>query len=160
MTINTEIVLQLIATAILIAIITKFAYPMINQYLENRANYINESIDETTKNKEQSQKELASLQTEKKEFSTKATEMEKQIRNEAIEEKNVIIGQSKEQAKVIIQKATEEINSQIADVETELMASAYDLVAEAAKLYLSKELTEEDDMILINEAISKVQSAK
>lgn len=160
MSINTEIVLQLIATAILIAIITKFAYPMINQYLDNRANYINESIETTTKNKELSQNELASLKTEKKEFSTKATEMEKQIRNEAIVEKNVIIGQSKEQAKVIIQKATEEVNSQIADVETELMASAYDLVAEAAKLYLSKELTEEDDMKLINEAISKVQSAK
>lgn len=160
MSINTEIVLQLIATAILIAIITKFAYPMINQYLENRANYINDSIDETTKNKELSETELASLRAEKKEFSTKATEMEKQIRDEAIAEKNIIIGQSKEQAKVIVQKATEEVNSQISDVETELMSKAYDLVAEAAKLYLSKELTEEDDMKLINEAISKVQSAK
>lgn len=156
---TTEIILQLIATFILVMIVKKVAYPSYLEYLEKRTKFVNEGIEEVSKNKELSASELEALKSERKEFTSKASQLEKQIKTDANAEKAVIINEGKEQAKQIIIKAQNEVDSQIDEVEKELMSKAYDLVAETAKLYLSKELTEEDDMKLIEEALTKVKNA-
>ncbi|MCX7903809.1 MAG: F0F1 ATP synthase subunit B [Caloramator sp.] len=145
-------------TFILYAILKKYFFDKVNNFMEARRLSIENKIKEANENYEKAEKllkeyeeKLRSLETEGKklieEYKKKANDLYEDILDEAKKESEVIIERAKKEAKLEIEKAKDDIKRQIVD-----------LSFLAASKAIEKELDYEMHHRLIMDFIDKVGS--
>lgn len=155
-----EVVLQILATIFLFVLIKKTAWGKISKLIEDRQNHINGAIIDANKQKEEanliknkSQDELEDLRVRKKEI---LDESKKEAKNQEAE----IVSEARQKAEKIIEKANEEIKNKEEDVKSQLSKELAQMSVSVAEKFLTRQMDDEKEAELIQEAIKELESAK
>lgn len=100
---------MLLSFGIVFFVLAKFGFPIITKMVDERKNYIQDSLDAAQKANEQ----LASIKEQSDAILTSAKTEQVKILKEAAETRDRIVNEAKEQAKIAGAKELEEIRKQI-----------------------------------------------
>ncbi len=155
-----EVVLQILATIFLFFLIKKTAWKKISSMIDQRQNHINGAINdadnkqaEASELKKEQEKELSDLRSKKK---TIIEDSKKQAKNQ----ENEIVDEAKQKARDIIEKANNEIKQQEKDVQVQLSKELAQMSINVAEKFLAKEIDDEKEADLINQALKEIKDAK
>ncbi len=155
-----EVVLQILATIFLFFLIKKTAWKKISAMIDKRQNHINGAINdadnkqaEASELKKEQEKELSDLRSKKK---TIIEESKKQAKNQ----ENEIVDEAKQKARDILEKADNEIKQQEKDVQVQLSKELAQMSINVAEKFLAKEIDDEKEADLINQALKEIKDAK
>ncbi len=151
-----QVILVAGATTFLIFFINKYTQAGFKEYIAKRKAYINNTIDKTRLDAEAAEKTLSDIKVQEQDIRQKRATILDRAKEEATSEKTEIIKASKEEARLIIEKANLEITQEKERVQSELSAEMMDLVNAVSAKFIAQNITEEEEMALINQAIGKV----
>ena len=152
------VIMQLLATLIMVLFLKKKTYQMYLDYMDKRTNFVNEAIETADVNKKSSEEVLKNLQDEKEEIKSTKKELYNEVVKEGNLEKHIIIDDAKARARQILEKAQKEVESEKEGVARELSDDVFDYVTQVAAKFMVSSMTKEDEEKLIQEAISKVSN--
>jgi F-type H+-transporting ATPase subunit b len=153
------VVMQLAATLLLVLFIKKKTYKMYQEYMQKRTSYVNDAITTASENKEQSEVLIKVLDDERNEIKVNKQALYNDAVREGNLEKDQIITDAKVRAREILEKASNDVESQKTQVENEISADVFDYVSQVAAIYIGENMTKEDELKLINQAVDKVANA-
>lgn len=142
-------------------ILAKYGFPVITKAVENRKNYIDQSL----KSAEKANTQLASLKEESAAIIAQANKEQSRILREAAEERNKIIENARKQAAEVSQKELVAVKEQIRQEKEEAIRSIRRQVAVlsvdiAEKIIRAKLSTEDDQMEMIDRMLDEVMAHK
>ncbi len=152
---------MLIAFGVVFFVLAKFGWPMITKMIDERAQYIDDSI---AKAKEANEK-LEGIQAETAAMLKQAQEQSSKILAEAVEMRNQIVEKAKTEATVAGQKILEEAKQQI-EVEKEdairdIRRQVGLLSVEISEKVLRQSLkTDKDQMAMIDRMLDELETKK
>lgn len=150
-----KMIISLGATLLLILFVIKNFQDPYKAYMAKRKEYVNGAIDESTKNAKETAQKLKDVSALEADIKSKKSEIIDRAKDEAMAEKTEIIKNSKEEARRIIEKANEEIAHDKKRVQNEISGDMVELVNLVSAKFIAQNITEEEDMNLINNAIGK-----
>ena len=131
---------MLLAFLVVFFVVAKFGFPAIIGMVENRKQYIDESL----KKAHEASERLANIQKEGKTMLQEALQKQSQILKEAADTRDAIVAQAKEKAREegnrLIAEAKSEIESQKQAAISEIRAQVAELSVKVAEKILRKEL--------------------
>ena len=131
---------MLLAFLVVLFIVAKFGFPVIIGMVENRKQYIDESL----KKAHEASERLANIQKEGETMLQEARQKQAQILKEAADTRDAIVAQAKEKAREegnrLIGEAKSEIESQKQAAISEIRAQMAELSVKVAEKILRKEL--------------------
>ncbi len=131
---------MLLAFLVVLFIVAKFGFPVIIGMVENRKQYIDESL----KKAHEASERLANIQKEGETMLQEARQKQAQILKEAADTRDAIVAQAKEKAREegnrLIAEAKTEIESQKQAAISEIRAQMAELSVKVAEKILRKEL--------------------
>ncbi len=151
-----EIVISLGATLLLILFVSKKLQGPYQEYMAKRKEYVNSAIDESRRNATETAQKLEEVSALEADIKSQKSEIIDRAKDEAMAEKTEIIKNSKEEARRMIEKANEEIANDKERVQNEISGDMVELVNLVSAKFIAQNITEEEDMALINNAIGKV----
>lgn len=152
---------MLLSFGIVVFVLAKFGFPAILQMIEKRKSYIEESLLDADKARE----ELANVKTESKKILEEAYHAQEQIMKEAAQLKESLLNDAKDKATLEAQKILEEARNQI---QSEKEAALQDIrrqvadisVAISEKLLRSQLNNKEAQMQIIDRLIDEMSFNK
>lgn len=131
---------MLLAFLVVLFIVAKFGFPVIIGMVENRKQYIDESL----KKAHEASERLANIQKEGETMLQEARQKQAQILKEAADTRDAIVAQAQEKAREegnrLIAEAKSEIESQKQAAISEIRAQMAELSVKVAEKILRKEL--------------------
>ena len=131
---------MLLAFLVVFFVVAKFGFPVIIGMVENRKQYIDESL----KKAHEASERLANIQKEGESMLQEARQKQAQILKEAADTRDAIVAQAKEKAREegnrLIAEAKTEIESQKQAAISEIRAQMAELSVKVAEKILRKEL--------------------
>ena len=131
---------MLLAFLVVLFIVAKFGFPVIIGMVENRKQYIDESL----KKAHEASERLANIQKEGETMLQEARQKQAQILKEAADTRDAIVAQAQEKAREegnrLIAEAKSEIESQKQAAISEIRAQVAELSVKVAEKILRKEL--------------------
>ena len=131
---------MLLAFLVVFFVVAKFGFPAIIGMVENRKQYIDESLQKAHEASER----LANIQKEGESMLQEARQKQAQILKEAADTRDAIVAQAKEKAREegnrLIAEAKSEIESQKQAAISEIRAQVAELSVKVAEKILRKEL--------------------
>ena len=131
---------MLLAFLVVLFIVAKFGFPVIIGMVENRKQYIDDSL----KKAHEASERLANIQKEGETMLQEARQKQAQILKEAADTRDAIVAQAKEKAREegnrLIAEAKSEIESQKQAAISEIRAQMAELSVKVAEKILRKEL--------------------
>ncbi len=131
---------MLLAFLVVFFVVAKFGFPAIIGMVENRKQYIDESL----KKAHEASERLANIQKEGESMLQEARQKQAQILKEAADTRDAIVAQAKEKAREegnrLIAEAKSEIESQKQAAISEIRAQMAELSVKVAEKILRKEL--------------------
>ena len=131
---------MLLAFLVVFFVVAKFGFPVIIGMVENRKQYIDESL----KKAHEASERLANIQKEGETMLQEARQKQAQILKEAADTRDAIVAQAKEKAREegnrLIAEAKTEIESQKQAAISEIRAQVAELSVKVAEKILRKEL--------------------
>ena len=131
---------MLLAFLVVLFIVAKFGFPVIIGMVENRKQYIDESL----KKAHEASERLANIQKEGESMLQEARQKQAQILKEAADTRDAIVAQAQEKAREegnrLIAEAKSEIESQKQAAISEIRAQVAELSVKVAEKILRKEL--------------------
>ena len=131
---------MLLAFLVVFFVVAKFGFPVIIGMVENRKQYIDESL----KKAHEASERLANIQKEGESMLQEARQKQAQILKEAADTRDAIVAQAKEKAREegnrLIAEAKSEIESQKQAAISEIRAQMAELSVKVAEKILRKEL--------------------
>ena len=131
---------MLLAFLVVFFVVAKFGFPVIIGMVENRKQYIDESL----KKAHEASERLANIQKEGETMLQEARQKQAQILKEAADTRDAIVAQAKEKAREegnrLIAEAKTEIESQKQAAISEIRAQMAELSVQVAEKLLRKEL--------------------
>ena len=131
---------MLLAFLVVFFVVAKFGFPVIIGMVENRKQYIDESL----KKAHEASERLANIQKEGETMLQEARQKQAQILKEAADTRDAIVAQAKEKAREegnrLIAEAKTEIESQKQAAISEIRAQMAELSVKVAEKILRKEL--------------------
>lgn len=131
---------MLLAFLVVFFVVAKFGFPVIIGMVENRKQYIDESL----KKAHEASERLANIQKEGETMLQEARQKQAQILKEAADTRDAIVAQAKEKAREegnrLIAEAKSEIESQKQAAISEIRAQMAELSVKVAEKILHKEL--------------------
>ena len=131
---------MLLAFLVVFFVVAKFGFPAIIGMVENRKQYIDESL----KKAHEASERLANIQKEGESMLQEARQKQAQILKEAAETRDAIVAQAQEKAREegnrLISEAKDEIESQKQAAISEIRAQVAELSVKVAEKILRKEL--------------------
>ncbi len=151
-----EIIITIGGTTLLILLLAKYTQPAFKEYIAKRKAYINSTVEKTAEDGKKAELKLQEVTQREQEIKSKKAEILDRAKDEAATEKSSIIKASKEEARLIIEKANAEVEQDKKRVQDELSAEMMELVNAVSAKFIAQNITEEEEMQLINQAIGKV----
>ena len=148
------IVVQLIATFVLILILAKFLVKPAKKYIANRQAYIQGNLDEANNKNNQADKYLADANNKLKEAKVTSKEMIETAKVTALNEKDRILQEAQEEANNILQKAKEDIILERQKMKKELTDEVINVALLAASKVVEREISDKDNVKIIESYIN------
>lgn len=148
------IIVQLIATFILILILAKFLVGPAKKYIANRQAYIQGNIDEANDKNSKATTYLDEANSKLKDAKVTSKEMVENAKVTALNEKDRILEEAKLEAEQIKKKAREDIESERQKMKQELTDEVIDVAILAASKVVEREISEKDNVKIIESFIN------
>ncbi len=148
---------KIINFAILVIILVKFLGKPMREYFRKRTEIIQKSLDEAREAKELAQKALSEVQEKIK---LKDEEIEKIIeaaRASGVADRDELIKKGEEMSQKIKEQAKSNIDMELKNAKAKLRAEAAELAIKLAEKRLREQLTEEEQLKLLEESIKRLE---
>lgn len=140
---NMTIIFQMINFLILLWILNKFLYKKILATLDKRAEGIKASLDEATRNKEESQEELERIRREYNDAKHESFSIREQAREIAERERERIIRAGRAEHDQIVARAKKDMDQEFERTKDTLRRHVAELSVEIAQKILRSDLSDE-----------------
>ncbi len=138
---------MILSFGIVLAILWKFGFPIITKMVEERKNFIDQSLEVA----KEANAQLARLKAEGDAILVNANKEQGRIMKEALKERDKIIQEARLQAQLAAQKELDEVTKQIKaekeDAIREIRREVAVLSVDIAEKVLRKKLNEEDEQM-------------
>lgn len=135
-----QLLIQLIATAILFAVVFKFLWKPITELLEQRHQMVQSEIDEAKKVNEDAHKTKEELEAKLLDAKTEAKNIIENSRVRGENEKQRIVDDAEKQATSILRKADEEIEREVTLARQQLKEEIVEVAYQMAEKIVEKEV--------------------
>lgn len=142
---------------ILLVLLKKYAWKPILSALDEREEFIKNSLDRAESAKEEAEKLLAQNNNNLLKAQEESQKIITQGREYAEKLKEQIIEESKQEARKIIEQATLEISRKNLEAFNKLKAEVADITIAAAEKILKENLDKEKNTVLVNKYIDELQ---
>lgn len=146
-----SLVVQLIATIILVFFVVKFFWKPIKKNIDIRREYIKNNIDEAGKLKEEAQLNLNTSTTKIKEATVQARRKIEEAEAEALLVRQKILKEAEEEAQRRIQLAEEQIAKEREEARQEIEKEIINVAMAAASKIVEREINSDDNERLVKE---------
>lgn len=153
-----QIVVQVMATILLIFFVKKYTQQNFINYLQKRKQFVNDSLEETKQNSQKAADLLKEASIQEEDMRAKKAQVMETSQIEAKREKEQIIQDSKMQAKQIIEKANEEAESSREGLMKDVSSEVAQLVALVSEKFLADNMSDDANMSLISQALEEVEN--
>lgn len=154
------VIFAIINFVILFALLKKFLYKPLFNMLDERANIIENSLDEAENARNEAQAMKAEYEESLKEAQSKAQEIIQNANKLGEQTRAEIVAKAREEAQRATDKAREEINREKEQALKDLRGEVADLAVDAAAKIIGRSVTEADHEKLVGEFIKEVGDAK
>ena len=150
-----DLVVNLVATIILILVVKYFFWNKVTDFIEKRKEIVEKELTDARKAKEEA--EVAKLETEEelKNIRSKANEMIENARLQGNKEASEIVNDAKERAKVIIEDSKKEANLEMENarknIHNEIVAVATEMASRIIEEKIDQDKYNENSLNNINE---------
>lgn len=152
-----DMVVQILATIILMIIVKKFFWGRITEFLEKRRKFMETEMTEA----EQANKEALQLKetrdAELKEIRMKSKEYYENAKNRGEDEKNRIINHAKKEADTIVNNGHKEIEHEVKKAKEELEKEVVSIASLMAEKVINKKVDEKD---FLDVTINDIESSE
>ena len=149
-----------IAFFILLALLSKLAFPPVLKMLEERQTKIRESIEKAEETRMEAERLLEEYKKQIAEARSEAHEIVEQGRKVGETMKEDIVAKAREESAAMLAKAKEEIGAEKRKAMDELQEKVAELTVSAAGRVVGKALTEADHKRLIEDYLQEIGSAQ
>ena len=139
------IVVQLLATFLLVLILYKFLVKPVRKYLKKRHDFIQGNLDEATTKNEEANKLLEEANTYLKDAKVTSKEMIENAKVTALNEKDRIVNDTKNEVEAMKSKARMDIDRERNEMETKLHDEVVSIAIAAASKVVEREVTDDDN---------------
>ena len=157
MNINATLIIQLISFLVLVGLLAKYLYKPLTEFLDKRAEQVQQVIDEAKNDQQEAGKNLdmskARLDDVRDEILQLKTEADKQ----ADYHRRQIVDEAKKEADHIVARSKEEIGKQAREAREEIKKQVGDLSVDIARKIIEKELNTKDHENIIRNAIEQIK---
>lgn len=150
------VLVQLVATSVLLFVVIKFLYKPAKELIAKRDNYINSQISEADEKLKKAETTLQEAQNFRSENLKESNKILKDSRDEAKKEKQMIIESARAEANQIKEKALKDIELEKKKARKEIKKEIVELSMDISKSILQRELNEEDEDSSFSELINEV----
>jgi len=155
-----DMIVQLVAFLILIALVTKFAWRPLMNVMENRENHIANEIDQAENNRKESERLLKEAQDELKNTRQSASKIIEDAKLTAQNQQDSILEEARQEALRLKENARTEIEQEIDKAVKQLQDQVATLSVQIASKVIEKELSADEQDELIKEYLNKVGENK
>jgi F-type H+-transporting ATPase subunit b len=153
---NTTLLLQVVNFLILIALLQKFLYKPLTQFLSKRAEGIKHSLDEARAARESAAKAQEEYQAKIAATRRDAAQVREAAVREVEEERQRLLRASREEADRLLTEAKGQIEQEVKRAKVELRAEVVGLSLGVAERLLSRSLTPDDQRRLAEEVAREI----
>ncbi len=151
------IIWTLVIFLLLLAVLSKFVWPVILKQVEEREKRIRQQLDDAAKANADAQKLLADYQAQMAKATADAQEMVAQGRQAGEKLREEIVAKGRAEQEELLERARREISLERDRAVTELRREAVDLSIAAATRVIGKNLDTEADRKLVQEYLSSLK---
>lgn len=152
------VILQLLATIVMILILAKFAWKPYQEYVNNRNEKINDNISSAKDLKKDAQKLEEIKKLELEEFKEEKNKLLNYAKTDANNQKEEIISTAKKQAISIEKRSLNLINTEKETAKKEIELELLDLVNLTASKFISEKINDEEELNMFKTAVNKVSA--
>ncbi|MGM0435689.1 MAG: F0F1 ATP synthase subunit B [Bacillota bacterium] len=153
-----EMVIQIVATLILVVVVKVFFWDKVTGFLDQRRTFINKEIEDATSKNE----EASALKTDAEEALAEAREEAKSIvdeaKNQAEEKKRSILDDAKRDAQQVKKNARRDIEQEVEVARNELREEIVEIASLLSEKAIKKQISKRVYDKLIDEAIEEVNN--
>jgi len=150
-----EVLVQLVATVIIIVILTYFLWKPIRQLLQKRRDYIAKNISDIDVQKDELSKEKNAIKQQKLQASSEYFDTVEKAKIKALEEQDKIIKNAQTEAAKLIDNAEKIIAQERINSEEEVKKQIVDIAFKAAEKILEREVNKADNAKIVDDFIKK-----
>ncbi len=151
-----ELGIQWIALLIIIAVMAKFLYKPVLDFIEKRRQFIKDQIDEAEKRKSSATTMQGEYEGKLKHIQKEADNILSSARQQAIKKEEDIINQAKIEAEEIKKRALEAIALEEARVRDEIKNEMIEVATLMANKFVKVSIDEKEQKTLINNTIKEM----
>ena len=160
MSLNFTFVLQIFSFLILLALLTRFLYKPLLNYLDKRARDLQDLIETAGKDRKKSEEYLESSKEELRMAKEEVLQMKESAAREADREKIMTLEEARKEALLILNKAERDVKKEIEKAKAEAARDIGSLSVAMAKKILEREVSEKDHKKLITQALKELNSER
>lgn len=150
-----SLVVQLIATIILVFFVVKFFWKPIKKNIDIRREYIKNNVDEAGKLKEEAQTNLNTSNMKIKKATVEARRLKEEAEAEALLARQKILKEAEVEVQRRIQIAEEQIAKEREEARQEIRDEIITVAMAAASKIVEREITSEDNERLVKEFLEE-----
>jgi len=139
-----DMIVQILATIVLMIIVKKFFWGRITDFLEKRRKFMETELTEAEQANEEALQLKESRDAELKEIRMKSKEYYENAKNRGEDEKNRIINQAKKEADTIVSNGHKEVEHEIKKAKEELEKEIVSIASLMAEKVINKKVDEKD----------------
>ncbi len=158
-TLNRTLFVQVLNFVILLGVLYVVAYKPLLRTLETRSTTIRQQLTEAQAAREQAQHQLAELERRLQAAQADAQAVRDRALREAAETRERLGTEAREEATRLLAAARAEIEQDVRRAKTELRAEVGTLAVQIAERVIQRSLREEDQQRLIQDALTRIDSA-
>ncbi len=153
----TVILVNIIGFLILLALMRRFFFGPIGQFLAQRRQDVADTVDQAETDRQQAEDELTSIRGRQDQMMAEAQQQANQARQEADLQADEVVSQARQQALEREQQAEAQVREQQAQALAEARAEVAALSVEMAERVLRESLDEERQQALLEAALRDVE---
>ena len=150
-----SLVVQLIATIVLVFFVIKFFWKPIKKNIDTRREYIKNKVDEAGKLREEAGINLDTSKSKIKEATVEARRIKEEAETEALLARQKILQEAEEEAQRRIRLAEEQIQKEREEAKQEIHDEIISVAMAAAGKIVGREISNEDNERLVNEFLEE-----
>ena len=152
------VIVQLLATAFLVFIATKFFYRPVKEFISKRQEYVNRQITEADEKIEEANRILKEAQEHHVSNLKESNKLLNDSKIEAEKQKEIILESARQEANGIKENAFKNIDLEKKKARKEIKKEVVELSMEISKNILQRELNDGDKENAFNELLEEVQN--
>ena len=152
----TTLIVQLLATGVMLLIFKKFLWTPMQSYFAKRADFIESQMNEAREMNEKAKTYMVESEKQARDSAKEYHNIVEKVKTDALKVRDDIVGDAKKEATAKIEQAQKEIEAEKAQAKEEMKEEMIDIAMEVATKIMNKDMNTQANQDLVEEFIDKV----